>query len=144
MPRVTYPESYPVKYHDILQKCGEAGAVIRLPSSGEFPPDENFSGLERLLKLRGHFYAFIGAVKRSPDPKWAEMKIWASQTTIYLDKKAVCLVFSNRDASWQSKAFETAGEVTAGATEAENALVSDIDLSLARTLAAIEKKEGVK
>jgi hypothetical protein len=102
------------------------------------PDDENYTGEERLLKLRQHFYAFIGALKRTDvDPKWAELTTAASQTMCFLDKKQVALVFSPRSEAWQGKVLdELAGPVGKDAVP-----VKGSDSSLAAVLAKLAEED---
>lgn len=138
MPRTRDPESYPIAYHEIVRKCGQQGLTIRLPQAGEMPGAGELTGMQRLLKIRGHFYSFIGGLKRPGlDPKWSELSHAAAQTIVYLDKKGVALVFSNRNESWQAQAMELAGPVGTDAIPQPTAEQE----SLAKVLAGIVEEE---
>src|SRR5690242_10696850 len=108
MPRTVDPDNYPLEYREMVEKAALSGKVFRIPGSGPMPDEKGYTGLQRLVKLRQHFYAFIGAVKRSEDEKWKDVKAWASQTMVVTDKNEVCLYISNRDKAWQAEMFREA------------------------------------
>lgn len=134
MPRIRKPEAYPEQYHDLVRQVGLQGVTIRVPQEGPMPDSDNYTGEQRLLKLRQHFYAFIGALKRpDADPKWSELATAAAQTVVYYDKKQVALVFSNRADAWQGKLLdEFAGPVGKDAIPTKGA-----DDSMAAVLAKL-------
>lgn len=136
MPRTTKPENYPAEYTQIVMDCGILGKSFRLPAVGPMPADSarGLSGLQRLLKLRGHFYSFIGAVKRSTDPKWAQTAAAAGQTVASINKEECALYFGNREQSWQAQAFKTIGEVKAAPGITEPA----IETSLRKVIEALD------
>lgn len=123
MPRSNDPGHYPQAYQDYLYRVAVEGKTIRVPAIGSMPDDEAMPGMQRALKLRAHFYAFLGSLKRAAkvDPKWEEMANYANRTMLFLDKKNVALMFIPREQSWQQKLLETGGEVGASAV----ALVPD-------------------
>lgn len=117
MPRTNDPGKYPQAYHKLLQDVALEGKTIRVPAVGAMPDDESMPGMQRALKLRAHFYAFIGSLKRAratsqENGRWNELADYANRTMVYLDKKAVALMFVPRENSWQQKLIESGGVVS--------------------------------
>ena len=106
MPRSKSLSHYPTRYAEIVQDCAVRGKRIEVPVETTL----------HATKLRGHFYAFVGAVKRDArlldtrGPPWAAhelgIKELAAQTSMVLVSIEECLcVFENRERSWQAQAL---------------------------------------
>lgn len=131
MPRSSDPGQYPQAYCDYLREVALNGKTMRVPRVGALPDDEDLTGQQRALKLRGHFYAFIGALKReakaNPDGPWAELANYAKRTMVYYNKGECALYFVPREQSWQQKLLDDlggpAGEAQPSAKASERSLV---------------------
>lgn len=90
------------------------------------PDDEAMTGQQRALKLRGHFYAFIGALKReakaNPEGPWRDLVDYAKRTMVYYNKGECALYFVPREQSWQQRLLvDLGGEVGTETTSAGEA-----------------------
>jgi len=114
MPRIKSPESYPVYFTEFVKKAGLEGERIRVPEIGALPDDEHTTGLEKALKIRGLFYAYIGSLKReraAGNEKWIELANYADQTVFFVNRDQCCIEIYPRSESWQNKVLATGGVV---------------------------------
>jgi hypothetical protein len=99
MPSIRHPLHYPTEYFNVLERVAlkHETVVVRC----ETP--------EAARKLRGHFYAFIGSLKRAANsikPEFADEFAWAQRTMCSLEGST--LTFQTRDQSWQAKLMREA------------------------------------
>lgn len=99
MPSIRSPLHYPKEYFDLIRMAAVENKITTVPCENE----------EEARKLRGHFYAFLGSLKRAAlgkTPEYVEEYAWGQRTMCYLDKTT--LSFMPRDESWQSKRVRNA------------------------------------
>lgn len=105
MPSVRSPLHYPREYFELVRLAAVEGRVTTVPCATK----------EEALKLRGHFYAFLGALKRAASaatPSYTEEFAWGQRTMCYLDGET--LSFMPRDEAWQAKRIRAALSETTG------------------------------
>ncbi len=113
MPSIRHPQHYPREYYEILRRVVLAGEQVVVPC--ESPA--------KARKLRGHFYAFIGALKRH-QTEFPDDFAASQRTMVSLENSS--LRFQCRDNSWQAQTVAAALAGTASPAPA----VPDIPESL--------------
>lgn len=110
MPRSHSLSHYPSRYGEIIREVAVAGKRAEVPCDGQ----------PTAAKLRGHFYAYVGALRReargiktaAPTAGEADILELSAQSAMVLvtieilSDGRVGLVFQNRENSWQAKALE--------------------------------------
>jgi hypothetical protein len=95
MPSIRHPLHYPAEYFKLIELAAIKGQTTTVPCSSP----------KHALKLRGHFYAFVGALKRGGD-EYKEQYGWSQQTMCYLQDST--LHFIPREKSWQAETIRAA------------------------------------
>jgi hypothetical protein len=118
MPKVTNIENFPAVYFRIANDVGAGGYTFRVPREGPLPDGRDSStgevvpALRMLNKLRGHFYAFKGSLKRAKsDPKYEDVYLASCRVACYLDTDNLCLEFRPTDKTWHAQALASGGPV---------------------------------
>ena len=145
MPRSKSLSHYPSRYGEIIEGCAVRGETVTVPL------ESTVAG----IKLRGPFYAYLGALRRgaslaqartsAPSRGEAEIIERAAQServivTLRDDDGKPVIVFQNRDEAWQAKAL-AAATVTKG-VEPSNA--DALDEGAARLLRLQSEGAGGK
>ena len=105
MPSVRSPLHYPKEYFELIRLAAVENKVTTVPCEDK----------ATALKLRGHFYAFLGALKRAANanpPTYVEEYAWGQRTMCYFD--GAVLSFMPRDNAWQAKLVRAALGTAAG------------------------------
>lgn len=125
MPRSKAIHHYPKQYGDIIEGCAIRAEKLTIPATSRM----------EAMKLRGHFYAYVGALRRTSreilDKARAraltegeeEIIERAKQSEMVLvmideDQAGVRVAFCNREESWQAKMLAR-GVLTAGDAPAQ-------------------------
>lgn len=95
MPTIRHPQHYPREYFQIVERVTIGGQSVVVPC--ETP--------EKARKLRGHFYAFVGALKRH-QTEFADAFTQSQRTMVSLEGSN--LRFQSRDNAWQAKTVAAA------------------------------------
>jgi hypothetical protein len=112
---------YPSRYSEIIRECGEEGKRVTA----------SFPSAEKALSLRGHYYAFLGALKREADALERAGGLLSLEDAAIVDLAKVqprvmltvrttgdgttYVIWENREQSWQAQALAAA---TVEATDA--------------------------
>lgn len=113
MPSIRHPLHYPQEYFQLIERAAIQGLSTVVPC--ESP--------EAARKLRGHFYAFVGALKRA-QAEYPEQFAWSQRTMCYLQGST--LEFMSRDRSWQALAVKAGLEAAPEAQQPSTALPAGI------------------
>lgn len=114
MPRSKALSHYPAKYGEIVEAAAVRGEETVVP----------LADAQHALKLRGHFYAYVGALRREARALKARSGLFSSGEQETLERAAQSemvlvqvevlpsghaqVVFCNREASWQAQALAAA------------------------------------
>lgn len=148
MPRSKSLAHYPSRYREYIEKVAVQGAVVRIPCD-PLTDDLGRTIPARMVaaKLRGHFYAYLGALRR--EARAASSKRQENQThgdldiieasaqshmvvvTIEEAEGRVYVLMANRETSWQAKALAQA-TITEGSSKPTDSGLEDIAARLAR------------
>lgn len=146
MPRTKSIQHYPDRYQEIIRECGLEGKQIEVP----------VTDARQAASLRGHWYAFIGALKAEAGRVQRDAAargrvltageqdiihlagLSASVMVNILAGPPVTVVFQSREHSWQAKALRGATVIeTTGSPSA-----SGLDTTAARLLAIQAEAQG--
>lgn len=150
MPRTKSLAHYPSRYAEIIRECGVGGKTIRvtLPTHG------------RALSMRGHWYAYIGALKSEVArikksqvgiPSAGEqdiMELLAQSPMVMLQVEAhpdgsADVVWQNRENSWQAQALAKA-QITTSDSQPTSTSLDDIASRLMRVQQEMENDDDSK
>lgn len=104
MPSIRHPLHYPPEYFTLIERAAVSAITTKVPC--ESPAAAR--------KLRGHFYAFVGALKRA-QAEYPDAFAWSQRTMCYLDGSE--LAFMPRDQSWQAVTVREALEAAPASGE---------------------------
>lgn len=119
MPRAKSLSHYPARYGEIVEACAIRGATATLSAAdAQAVMGMSTDPVHAVAKLRGHFYAYLGVLRREGE-RLAKAGAISPGSQEIIDRAAqsfrvVCtimddpvrLVFANRDKSWQAQAFD--------------------------------------
>lgn len=149
MPRTKSLQHYPDRYQEIIRECGLEGKQVTL----------NCESRLQALKLRGHWYAFVGSLKAHV----AGLRQEAARRVLTTGEKeleTLCnlaptvmvqvtegpnyiqLAYQSREHSWQAKLLATA---TVTQAEAAPTVPAKLDETAARLMGiqqSVDLKEG--
>lgn len=152
MPRTKNVAHYPREYWDIIEKVATEGKTMRIPCDSRTDA----------LKLRGHFYAFVGAMRAHAEKGETEHKrleglkgsalqmgeelrrtldLATASSRVLVQVEDQSLAFINRDDSWQAK---MARRVTMEDGSPSSTLEMDAAASQARLMAKLGLTEEGK
>ena len=146
MPRSKNLQHYPARYAEIIRETAVEGKVVEL-----LLPD-----VHRANSLRGHWYAYIGALKAEAarrrlaargqlvDDDICELEVQAPMTMIWVEAQPdgrVRVVWQNREKSWQALAVAGA-TVTGGDSWPTAAGLDETAMRLLKVQESVDKGDG--
>jgi hypothetical protein len=149
--KASNPEHFPIQYFNILHVVGEQGKTWRVPGVGEMQPmvdsqtGEEITADKLLSKLRGHFYAFKGSLKKfKDDPKFQDSYLASCRVACYVDRKGKFVEFRPTDKTWHAQALASGGIVGGDQLPANSPIVSAEEESLKKLEGLLNLESGVE